>query len=94
MNTKNLLKVLLASRGRFLGMILAGALLPFAVSAQEAETEAEEMPAEEEEEILELSPFVVDESGRTPATMTNNTLVGTRIRSNLDDLAASITDYQ
>ena len=89
MNTKALLNVLSASRGRFLGMILAGALLPFAVSAQEAETEAEEMP-EEEEEILELSAFVVDEREDT-GYWTNNTLVGTRIRSNLDDLAASIT---
>ena len=89
MNTKALLSVLSASRRRLLGVVLAGALLPFAISAQEVETEAEEMPAEEEE-ILELSPFVVDEREDT-GYWTNNTLVGTRIRSNLDDLAASIT---
>jgi outer membrane receptor protein involved in Fe transport len=89
MNWKTLFFVLWPCRRRYLPAILAGALLPFTLSAQEGE-EVTEVKGEEEEDILELSPFVVDESA-DKGYYANNTLVGTRIRSNLDDLAASIT---
>jgi hypothetical protein len=68
-------------RRRFVAAILAGSLLPFTTYAQEEATEGE---------VITLNPFVVDATKDT-GYWANTTLVGTRIRSNLADLAASIT---
>ena len=86
MNWKSLFFVLWPCRRPFFAAILVGALLPLVVSAQEAEEATAE---EEEEDILALSPFVVDET-RTVGYLATSTLAGTRLQTPLKDVAASV----
>jgi outer membrane receptor protein involved in Fe transport len=62
-------------------------LLPASLAGQEEATEAEK---EGEEEIIELSPFQVDER-RVTGYEATDTLSGSRIRSDLIDIASSIS---
>ena len=70
----------------FISMLSASALLlPATLAGQEEATEGEE-----ETDIIELSPFQVDER-RVTGYEATDTLSGSRIRSDLIDIAASIT---
>ena len=74
---------------RFLFSILTASalLLPASLAGQEEATEAEK---EGEEEIIELTPFQVDER-RVTGYEATDTLSGSRIRSDLIDIASSIS---
>ena len=65
----------------------AAALIPITASAQEAEEVTEE--EEEETDIIALSPFVVDES-QNIGYLASQSLAGTRISTDLKDIAASV----
>ena len=84
MNWNSILLENYARRGRIIAAILTASLLPLAVTAQEAEEEIEE-----EDDIIILSPFVVDETA-TVGYLATQTLAGTRIASQLKDVAASV----
>ena len=88
MNWKSILMEDYARRGKIIAAILTASLLPLAVTAQEAEEEMEEA----EDDIVELSPFVVDETA-TVGYLATQTLAGTRIASQLKDVAASVFVY-
>ena len=89
MNWKHTLHTIWSRRRSFFAAILAGSLLPLVVSAQEAEEATEEATEEEKTDILVLSPFVVDETA-TIGYQATQTLAGTRIATELKDVAASI----
>jgi outer membrane receptor protein involved in Fe transport len=53
--------------------------------------EKREQTLEEKNEVLKLSPFVVQESSKDSRYHAENTLAGSRLNTNIGDLAASIT---
>lgn len=62
-------------------------LTSLSLSAQAAKP----TPAAREDEIVELSPFSVQASGKDIGYFTENTLAGSRLNTNVGDLASSIT---
>jgi outer membrane receptor protein involved in Fe transport len=73
------------THSRFVAVLFASALLPFGLTAQQAS----EAASEETDDLIELSPFEV-ESSKTIGYRATRTLAGTRIASDLKDVAASI----
>ncbi|MEX0325046.1 MAG: TonB-dependent receptor plug domain-containing protein [Puniceicoccaceae bacterium] len=69
---------------RTLITLLAGSLVGSLVNAQEA--------TNEEEEVYELSPFVVESEGEL-GYMATNTLAGTRLNTELKDVGAAVSVY-
>jgi outer membrane receptor protein involved in Fe transport len=70
--------------------LLAAALLPTAVLAQAASSTAAVAPAAAKEEVVELSPFEVSTTKDT-GYVGQDTLSGSRLRTNLKDVAAAIS---
>lgn len=87
MNWTSILLKNYAYRGKAIAALFTASLLPLAVTAQEAEEEAEG-----DGDIVELSPFTVDETA-TVGYLATQTLAGTRIATNLKDVAASVFVY-
>ena len=85
MNYKERFFELLPGRRQIIAALIAGAMIPFAATAQESEEAAEE----EEKDLIVLTPFVIDEAA-TVGYQATQTLAGTRIASELKDVAASI----
>ncbi len=66
----------------WLGLLFSFGLIPAILHAQDS--------ADDQEEVFELSPFSVDDSNNQGYRATQ-TLAGTRLRTNLGDVGASIT---
>lgn len=87
-----LLAILLVSSGL---PLLAQTILPAAPNNDQSPTAANFVPtststSDESEEVVQLSPFVVNAS-QVQGYMTSDTLAGTRVRTNLDDLGSAIS---
>jgi outer membrane receptor protein involved in Fe transport len=61
------------------------------VPVVEESTKPADLDAKKEEDLLHLSPFLVQESANDSRYFSENTLAGSRLNSNIGDLAASIT---
>lgn len=66
-------------------LVFLGLILPFLLSAQDDSSSLDE-------DVYELSPFVVDTTGDV-GYLANNTLAGARTRTNLSDIASPISVF-